>query len=263
MGRTVRILFLGDVVGQPGVRAVFTHLRTLIKKFRADFTLLNGENASRGFGLTPEIAETFRTAGVDCITSGNHIWQDDSVFPLLQKGDFVLRPANYPLNDFGSGFTVLEKAGVKLGVLNVMGRYQLAHIDCPFRRAVKWARETKAQTPLLFVDFHAELPEEKEALAYYLEGKVTALIGTHTHVQTADERIIGGFTAYMTDAGMVGAVPSVIGGDPQTSVDRQLTMMPVKMEPAEGSCVIQGVLTEADAETGRALSVGRFSEPVF
>ena len=120
MSRTVRVLFLGDVIGQPGVRAVFTHLRTAIKKYKADFTFLNGENASNGFGLTPEIAEMFRNAGVDCITSGNHIWQDDSIFPLLRKGNFVLRPANYPLSDFGTGYTLIEKTGIKIGVLNVM-----------------------------------------------------------------------------------------------------------------------------------------------
>lgn len=263
MSRTVRVLFLGDVIGQPGVRAVFTHLRTLIKKYKADFTFLNGENAAGGFGLTPEIAETFRSSGVDCITSGNHIWQDDSIYPLLNKGNFVLRPSNYPLNEFGLGYTVVEKAGIKIAVLNVVGRHQLAHVDCPFRMAVKWARETHKQTPLLFVDFHAELPEEKEALAFYLAGKATAVIGTHTHVQTADERLIDDFTAYITDAGMVGAAGGVIGGDAETSVQRQLTMMPLKMEPAEGVCLMQGVVIEADAQTGKALQIQRFSETGF
>lgn len=263
MSRTVRVLFLGDVIGQPGVRAVFTHLRTAIKKYKADFTFLNGENASNGFGLTPEIAEMFRNAGVDCITSGNHIWQDDSIFPLLRKGNFVLRPANYPLSDFGTGYTLIEKAGIKIGVLNVMGRHQLANIDCPFRCAVKWARELGKQTPLLFVDFHAEFPEEKEALACYLSGKVTAVIGTHTHVQTADERLTDGGTAYITDAGMVGPVFGVIGGDAETSVRRQLTMIPIKMEPADGSCAMQGVVIDADAETGRALQIRRISESLF
>lgn len=263
MSRTVRVLFLGDVIGQPGVRAVFTHLRTIIKKYKADFTFLNGENASNGFGLTPEIAETFRNSGVDCITSGNHIWQDDSIFSLLRKGNFVLRPANYPLNDFGSGYTFIEKAGIKIGVLNVMGRQQLAHIDCPFRCAVKWARESKKQTPLLFIDFHAELPEEKEALACYLSGKVTAVIGTHTHVQTADERLVDEATAYITDAGMVGPASGVIGGDADASVQRQLTMIPIKMEPADGSCIVQGVVVDADAETGKALCIRRLSELLF
>lgn len=262
MGRNVRILFLGDVVGQSGVRAVFTHLRTLIKKYRADFTILNGENASGGFGLTPEIVANFETAGVDCITSGNHIWQDDSIFPLLQKNK-VLRPANYPISDYGTGYTMLTKGGVKLGVLNVMGRHQLAYIDCPFKASIKWAREARKETPLLFVDFHAEVPEEKEALAFYLSGKVSAVVGTHTHVQTADERILNESTAFITDVGMVGPIPSVIGGDLDSSIQRQLTMMPLKMFTAEGKTIIQGVMIELDEETGKALSIQRFSESVF
>lgn len=263
MSRPVRVLFLGDVIGQPGVRAVFTHLRTIIKKYKADFTFLNGENAYRGFGLTPEIVETFRNAGVDCITSGNHIWQDESVFPLLRKGLFVLRPANYPLNDFGTGYTVVEKAGIKIGVLNIMGRYQLANIDCPFKCAAKWARETGKITPLLFIDFHAESSEEKEALACYLSGKISAVVGTHTHVQTADERLVNDETAYITDAGMVGASLSVIGGDIDASVQRQMTMIPLKMEPAEESVVMQGVVIDMDCETGRAVQIQRISDSVF
>ncbi len=208
--KTMVVLLLGDVCGQPGSRALFLGLHTLVKDYRADMVIVNGENAAGGFGLNAELMNQFFSLGVNVITSGNHIWQQDDLRPLLESEKRLLRPANYPPAAPGHGSVVVEIKGHKVGVLNLQGRQSLPSIDCPFRVGSDQVAKLRKQTPLILVDFHAENPEEKEALALYFDGKVSAVVGTHTHVQTADEKILPHKTAYITDLGLCGPSESVI-----------------------------------------------------
>ena len=250
-------LFLGDVVGQPGCRALFIGLKDLIKKYRADVVVVNGENAADGFGITPEIANTFFSLGVNVITSGNHIWQQREILPLMETRNDILRPANYPSKVPGKGHTVISCRGIPVGVINLQGREHLPSINCPFQTAKDILRKIKGEAKVVLVDFHAEAVEEKEALALYLDGQVSAVLGTHTHIQTADERILPKGTAYITDAGMTGPSGSVIGSESQLAIQRSLTQMPLKMEISDNLPVISGVAVRIDPETGRAVSIER------
>ena len=256
----INILFLGDVVGQPGNRAVFFNLKNLIKKYNADFTVINGENSADGFGLLPAAADQFFQSGADVITTGNHVWQKAELYPYLDEKETVLRPANFPPGVPGHGSCIVEKHGIKLAVVNLQGRENMSSIDCPFRAGREIVKKIRKETPLILVDFHAEVPSEKEALCCYLDGQISALVGTHTHVQTADERILKGGTAYITDVGMTGPEESVIGTVKEISMERSLTQMPLKMEIADLPAVLCGVLIKADAENGKALSIERIRE---
>lgn len=257
--KTMVVLLLGDVCGQPGSRALFLGLHTLVKDYRADMVIVNGENAAGGFGLNVDLMNQFFSLGVNVITSGNHIWQQDDLRPLLDSEKRLLRPANYPPAAPGHGSVVVEVKGHKVGVLNLQGRQSLPSIDCPFRVGSDQVAKLRKQTPLIFVDFHAENPEEKEALALYLDGKVSAVVGTHTHVQTADEKILPHKTAYITDLGLCGPSESVIGSKPDISIARQLTQMPLRSEIADTAPVIQGVCITLDTASGQALSIERFT----
>lgn len=259
---SVRILFLGDVVGQPGNRAIFFNLKNLIKKFDADFTIINGENSADGFGIIPSIADQFFLNGADVVTTGNHVWQKNDIYPYLDEHDNILRPANFPPDVPGHGSCIVEKKGIRLGVINLQGRENMSTIDCPFRCGRELVKKLRKETNLIFVDFHAEVPSEKEALCSYLDGQVTVLAGTHTHVQTADERIWKKGTAYITDVGMTGPVDTVIGTIKEIAVQRVLTQMPLKMEIADNGAEICGILVEADAASGKALSIRRICESV-
>lgn len=252
-------LFLGDVVGQPGCRALFIGLKDLVKKHRADLVVVNGENAAEGFGITPEIAGTFFSLGVHVITSGNHIWQKRDILPLLESRNDILRPANYPPKAPGKGIAVVDIKGTPVAVLNLQGREQLPCINCPFQTAKELVRKVKGEAKIVIVDFHAESPDEKEALALFLDGSVSAVLGTHTHVQTADEKILPGGTAYITDAGMCGPADSVIGSDVQTAIQRSLTQMPLKMEISDNPARLSGVLLKIDGDTGKALEIKRIA----
>jgi len=207
----MRILMIGDVIGRPGRRAV----RALVPKLRQqngiDLVVANGENAAGGIGLTPETARELLESGVDVITSGNHIWRNKAIFRDINGDQKLLRPANYPRGTPGRGWTVLEKHGVKVGVLNLLGRVFMEPLDCPFRTAQKEIPIIQKQTKIIIVDFHGEATSEKVAMGWHLNGMVSAVIGTHTHVQTADERVLDGGTAYITDAGMTGPFDSIIG----------------------------------------------------
>jgi metallophosphoesterase (TIGR00282 family) len=258
-------LFLGDVVGQSGCRALFAGLKELIKKQRADLVVVNGENAAGGFGITPEQAQTFFSLGVNVITSGNHIWQKKEILPLLESmtaspspvDHVLLRPANYPAKVPGRGSTVIDVRGTPVGVINLQGRQELPAINCPFQTGRDLVRKMKDETKVILVDFHAEATEEKEALGLYLDGSVTAVLGTHTHVQTADERILPKGSAYITDLGMCGPKDSVIGSEAALAVQRVLTQMPLKIEVSENEAELHGVVIRIDAETGRALELHR------
>ncbi|MBN2651810.1 MAG: TIGR00282 family metallophosphoesterase [Spirochaetales bacterium] len=259
MGSSIKALFLGDVVGQPGCRAVFMELGKLIKAHNADFVIVNGENAADGFGITDQIAGDFFSNGVDVITSGNHIWQKLDDLTLLGKDSRILRPHNYPAKAPGNGFVVVEKRGFRLGVLNLIGRYNLVHVDCPFKCGMSTISKAQKESDAVVIDFHAELVDEKEALASYLDGKCACVVGTHTHIQTADERISDKGTAYISDLGMTGPSCSVIGGEPEISIYRSTTQLPEKMKVAEGDSQVNGVVVEIDVETKKAIQIYRIN----
>jgi metallophosphoesterase (TIGR00282 family) len=254
---------LGDVVGQAGKRALFYNFENIKKKYKADFAIVNGENADDGFGLTAAIAGELLTLGIDVITSGNHIWQKEEIFAYLDASDRVLRPHNYPAPAPGKGTAVISCKGRKIAVLNLQGRVRMAHIvDCPFRTGLQQLKKLKKETPFVFVDFHAEDTAEREALALYFDGLATAVAGTHTHVATADETLLPQGTAHIGDLGMCGARESVIGSKVDISIERSLSQMPLKIESADGEAIISGAVITAD-DNGRALSIERISEKVF
>ncbi len=260
MSEFINVLILGDVYGQPGFRAVFIGLKNLIKEKKADFVIVNGENAVDGFGLTPPIAGQMISVGVDVITTGNHIWQHKEIYPLLESDDPVLRPANYPASAPGKGYTVIEKKGVRIGVINLQGRMSMVPIDCPFQIAMNLVKKLKSKTDMIIIDFHAESSEEKEALALYLDGKVSLIVGTHTHIQTADERILENGTGYLTDLGMCGPDLSVIGSNADISVRRFLTQLPLKIEVADTPAVISGIVAKIEVKSGKTLRIERFQK---
>ena len=257
---TVRVLMIGDVSGSAGMGALFVGLSTLMKERKADFVIINGENAAGGFGISVADYRQMLQLGADVITSGNHIWQKEEIYPVLSSSEDILRPINYPEPCIGKGYTIRKKGAFEFAVVNAQGRMSMSPIDDPLKRLDQAVREIRKRTPLIFVDFHAENPEEKEAAAFFLDGKVSAVAGTHTHVQTADERILPSGTAYITDLGLTGVTDAVIGSDPQKSIERQLTQLPMKSEVASGEAHIQGVAIEADAATGRAVSIERFTK---
>lgn len=259
----ITVLMLGDVFGQPGCRALFAGLKSLKKEHHADLVVVNGENAADGFGITPEIAGQFFSLGADVITSGNHIWQKREILPFLDSEERILRPANYPPGVAGHGVHLLEVKGIPVAVMNLQGRVRMGDLDCPFRTAAEQIRKLKGKTGIILIDFHAEAVEEKEALAVYLDGQITSLTGTHTHVQTADERIYPGGTAYITDVGMTGPAESVIGAAIDMSLRRSASQMPLRMEVADSHSSIQGVKIEIDTESGKALSINRIRKDIF
>lgn len=257
MERSLKALVLGDVVGGSGVRALCSELPGLITRIEADLVIANAENAADGFGLTAEIAEALFAAGVSMITSGNHIWQRREILDHMKSERRILRPANYPEDPPGDGWGVVRCGSVAVGVLNLQGRVRLSNVDCPFRTARRLLREIQSISPIILVDFHAEDCEEKEAMGQFLDGEVSLVVGTHTHVQTADERILEGGTGYITDIGMTGPFEGVIGFETDLAVTRMINQMPIKMQVAESAAAIRGVAVEIDVETGHAVSIER------
>jgi metallophosphoesterase (TIGR00282 family) len=257
MAEGLKALVLGDVVGQPGCRALFVGLADLVKDFRADLVVVNGENAADGFGMTPDIAERFFKSGVHVITSGNHIWQRKEILPLLQTNDRMLRPENYPAGVIGKGHCLLTVKDIPVLVMNLEGRVNLSPLRCPFATSKALIKQFRSKTRVSIMDFHAESVEEKEALALHLDGEVSAVVGTHTHVQTADERILSRGTAYITDIGMIGPSESVIGMRRETAIRRCISQMPLKMEVQNSTAQIMGVYLEIDPSTGRCGRIER------
>ncbi len=260
MSETIKALLLGDIIGQPGCRALFLGLKQLRKKYSVDIVVANGENSADGFGILPETANTMFECGVDVITSGNHVWQKREIYPHLESNQNILRPANYPPGVPGHGWTLFDVRDKKVAVINLQGRDELPPIDCPFRTGRDIIRRIKKETNIIIIDFHAENPEEKEALAFYLDGEVSCVVGTHTHVQTADERILPEGTGYLSDLGMSGPVESVIGVERDIALKRSLTQLPIKMEIADNTALICGALIEIDSAGGKTLSILRVRE---
>jgi metallophosphoesterase (TIGR00282 family) len=253
-----KALFLGDLVGLPGYRAVLSLLPRLKEEFCPDLVVVNGENAAEdGLGLLPEQYAALRQAGADVVTTGNHVWEKKELYPLLDSEERLLRPGNYPRVLPGHGHCVVVGDGWTALVGNLQGRSRMASIDDPFTLAQTWLDGRPDACVLSFFDFHAEAPDEKEAFGYWLDGKATAVVGTHTHVATADERVLPRGTAFQSDLGMCGPLGSVIGGDPDISVERALTMLPLRSVILDGPAAVRGALVTADRLTGRALSIVR------
>jgi metallophosphoesterase (TIGR00282 family) len=247
-------VFIGDIIGQPGRRALNKFLPRLVKKYSPAFVVANAENAAGGAGITEEIAGELLSQ-VDVLTSGNHIWDKKEAIPLLDREPRLLRPANYPPINPGRGSYVLEKGGWKAGVLNLQGRVFMEPIDCPFRTADEEVERLRAVTPVVVVDLHAEATSEKQAMGWHLDGRVSAVIGTHTHVPTADERLLPRGTAFITDVGMASGYNSVIGIQRGQALARFLTSRPQRFEPEKSGAFLSAVYVEVEASTGRALSI--------
>jgi 2',3'-cyclic-nucleotide 2'-phosphodiesterase len=251
------VLFLGDIVGRTGRRAMDKFLPGLIKKHGPSLVVANGENAAGGSGITEDIGKDL-FMHIDVLTSGNHIWDKKDALLYLEREPRLLRPANYPAVNPGRSSYVFQAAdGVKAAVLNLQGRVFMEPLDCPFRRADEEVAALAAVTPIIIVDFHAEATSEKQALGWYLDGRVTAVIGTHTHVPTSDERILPKGTAYITDAGMAGGRNAVIGIARDQAMQRFLTSRPQRFEPSRDGLFLSGVFVEVDTRTGKALSITR------
>jgi metallophosphoesterase (TIGR00282 family) len=253
----VKILFLGDVHGKPGRRMVAERLPGLRRAYGVDAVIANGENAAGGAGLTAGVAAELFASGVDVITGGNHIWQNREAYELLDSDPRILRPANYPAGVPGRGATVITAAGgATLGVLNLQGRVFMMSIEDPFRIGREQAALLRRSAPVVIVDFHAEATSEKVAMGWYLDGAVSAVIGTHTHVQTADERILPGGTAYISDAGMTGPRDGIIGMAREAILERFLTQLPARFDVAPGPVQLNAVVLSVDAD-GRATAIER------
>lgn len=254
----MRIALVGDVVGSAGRRALRKGLHSLRASHRPDLVIVNGENAAGGAGLTPATAEEIFRAGADVITTGNHVWDRKEILPYLDEEERLLRPANYPEPAPGRGVCVAEARNrIPVGVVNLMGRVFLSDVDDPFRAADAILRRLRGRCPVIVVDFHAEVTSEKGALAWHLDGRVAAVLGTHTHVATADERILPGGTAFQTDVGMTGARDSVIGVAPAAVLERFRTQRPVSLSAADGLAEMAATVVTVSPETGLAEAIER------
>src|SRR6187397_1907710 len=253
------VLFLGDIVGQPGRAAVLARLPELKAKHALDFVIVNGENAAAGRGITPKITIDLLRAGVSVITTGDHIWDRKEIVPFIETEPRLLRPLNYPAGAPGAGTIVLETPKGKVGVINVQGRtFMQPILENPFPMLDAAANTMRAETSVIVVDAHGETTSEKIAIGRYLDGRVSAVLGTHTHLQTADEQIFENGTAFICDAGMCGPVRSILGRDIDTIVGRFISNMPAPFPIARGETRLRGVLVEVDEATGRALGIRRF-----
>ena len=259
----MKVLYIGDIIGDPGRRAISRTLHKVVAQHGVDLVIGNGENAAGGFGITPELAHELFDMGLSVITTGNHVWDRKEILDFIKHEPRLLRPANYPEGAPGKGSVVVETAaGEKLAVVQVMGRiYMPMQMDCPFQTAKREVARLKAETRAIIVDIHAEASSEKMAMGHYLDGEVTAVVGTHTHVQTADEQILPQGTAYLTDIGMTGPIHSVIGIRKELAIEKFITQMPRRFEVASGPAVLSAVLIELDGRTGKAVGIQRFRIP--
>ncbi|MEA1979441.1 MAG: TIGR00282 family metallophosphoesterase [candidate division Zixibacteria bacterium] len=253
-----RLMFIADVNGKSGRQATSYMIKPLREKFSIDYVIANTENAAGGFGVTPEMAKKFFSYGIDLQTSGNHIWDRYEIISYLNQKPKFIRPANFPTGVPGVGYYIDEVENQKIGIINLMGRTYMKDIDCPFKVGLKLAERIKEDTNIIFVDMHAEATSEKQAMAYYLDGMVTAVIGTHTHVQTADEQVSDSGTAYLGDAGMTGPHDSIIGMEKEPALQRFLTGMPKRFSTASNDVRISGVIIDCDILSGNATAIKRF-----
>ncbi|KEZ54321.1 TIGR00282 family metallophosphoesterase [Metabacillus indicus] len=253
----MKLLFVGDVVGSPGRDMIKEYLPKLKKKFRPSLTIVNGENAAHGKGLTQKIYHELIQAGAQVITMGNHTWDKREIFEFIEEVPHLIRPANFPEGTPGEGITYIKADGKEVAVINLQGRTFLAPIDCPFKKADELIEEARKRTPIIFVDFHAEATSEKQAMGWYLDGKASAVVGTHTHVQTADERILDHGTAFITDVGMTGPYDGILGVEREAVIKRFLTNLPVRFEVTEGKAQLSAIVVDINDKTGKASKIER------
>lgn len=254
----IKIAMLGDIVGQPGVEELFLKLNNLKNKEKIDFVIVNGENADNGFGITEEIIINLINIGVNVITSGNHIWSNSDAERLLNSYDILLRPANYPEAP-GKGYCIKKLEEIKIGVINLMGRYNMIPIDCPFQVLNKLLKNEIKNCQIVIVDFHAEYSIEKKALAMEFDGRISLLAGTHTHTQTADETILPKGTGYITDIGMCGGLDSIIGMEKKNVLERIINQSMIPFIPSKENCKMQGIIALIDKTTFKTKEIKRFS----
>lgn len=254
----MKLLFIGDIFGHAGRTVVASHLADIRSTNAIDVVIANGENAAAGFGITPAVADELFRYGIDVMTSGNHIWDKRDIYDYFPRNPRLLRPANYPPGCPGEGIFIHQtRSGARCAVMNLQGRVYMASTDCPFRKADELLAAVPAEVKVRFLDFHAEVTSEKVAMGWYLDGRVSAVVGTHTHIPTADTRILPGGTAYQTDCGMTGPYDSIIGVETAPVLRKFLTSMPIKMEPAKGSVELHSVIVEVDDATGKAVNIRR------
>ncbi|MCY7763345.1 2',3'-cyclic-nucleotide 2'-phosphodiesterase [Bacillus spizizenii] len=253
----MRILFIGDVVGSPGRDMVKEYVPKLKTKYKPHFTIINGENAAHGKGLTEKIYHSLIQSGADAITMGNHTWDKKEIFDFIDDVPNLVRPANFPEGTPGKGITYVKANGKELAVINLQGRTFLPPLDDPFLKADELIDEASKRTPYIFIDFHAEATSEKLALGWYTDGRASAVVGTHTHVQTADNRILPKGTAYITDVGMTGPYDGILGMDRETIIKRFKTNLPVRFTVAEGKTTLSGVVIDIDDQTKKAVKIER------
>ena len=257
----MKIMMIGDVYGEPGRAALAKLLPKLRDQHRVDFTVVNVENSAGGFGVTQPIAESVLDLGVDVMTTGNHVWDKKETVSYIVKENRLLRPANYPEGTPGAGYITVKAGPHRVTVINLMGRVFMNPIDCPFRKVEAILESVGGETPIRLVDFHCEATSESIAMGWWLDGKVSAVVGTHRHVQTADERVLPGGTAYITDLGMTGPTDGVIGVDREQILQRFLYQMPMRFETAKGPTALHGVVITVDPDTGRASAIERLRIP--
>lgn len=254
----MNLLFIGDVVGSLGRDMVKEYLPKLKEKYRPHLTVINGENAASGKGITEKIYRQFLEAGAQVVTLGNHAWDNREIFEFINDGKYLIRPANFPEGTPGKGIVFVKINDLEVAVINLQGRTFMSPIDCPFKKADELIEIARKRTPFIFVDFHAEVTSEKQAMGWYLDGKVSAVVGTHTHVQTADHRILPEGTAYLTDVGMTGPYDGILGVEKEAVLKRFLTSMPVRFEvPNDGRGQLSAVVLEFDRKTGLAKKIER------
>ena len=260
----MNILFIGDIVGAPGRQAVRELLPKLQREYKVDFVIANAENAAGGSGITPRIAQELFAVGVNVLTSGDHIWKKREIFEIIDQEERILRPINFPLGVPGRGAGLYKaKNGSFIGVINVNGRVFMEALECPFKTSRQAIEELSKQTKIIIVDMHAEATSEKVALGWYLDGKASGVLGTHTHIQTADERILPGGCAYITDVGMTGPLDSVIGRRLEDVLERFITGVPTRFEVAQENIQLQGVVLDIDENTGKAKSILRIQRKLM
>jgi metallophosphoesterase (TIGR00282 family) len=253
----MKLLFIGDVVGSPGRKMIEQYLPKLKAKHKPNVIIINGENAAGGKGITEKIYRGFIELGAHAVTLGNHAWDNREIFEFIEDAKVLVRPANFPEEAPGKGIVYVQVDGVEVAVINLQGRTFLPAIDCPFKKADALIAEASQRTPIIFVDFHAEATSEKQAMGWYLDGRVSAVVGTHTHVQTADNRILPKGTAYITDVGMTGPYDGILGVEREAVLKKFLTALPVRFEVTAGRSQLNGVIIDIDSKSGRAKAIER------
>lgn len=252
------ILFIGDVVGSPGREMITEFVPKLKRKYRPAVTIINGENAASGRGITEKIYKGFMQDGANAVTLGNHAWDNKDIFQFIDSAKWLVRPANFPDSVPGQGMVFVPSGEVEVAVINLQGRVFMNDLDCPFQKAEALVKKARERTPFIFVDFHAETTSEKQAMGWFLDGKVTAVVGTHTHVQTADNRVLPGGTGYLTDAGMTGPYDGILGMQKEAIIGKFFNQLPARFEvPKDGRRQLSGCLIRADRKTGLAKSIER------